>query len=565
MWYKPKPVAVIPRVCLIDSFTGLPLWLPYKPDMFHLNNQVAAAIHRFGRDMPAIVRSRMEDFVLFAKSFIIRHFVPVQEVDVEDFGVWLESTPYTEDRKKYFGRVYRELWAHNRKVPHSESFIKDEDYPEPKNPRAINSPSDASKVILARIMKAVDKATFKKKWFVKGSNPRTWSDKLEAAFGKNPVMGTDFSSFEAHHRDRYSDVILFWVMHMIRNCGFCNHFKRLVIRLMTGSNLTKFSMIEAKVDKRLMSGAMWTSSANGMLNLLFMSYLNGRTVAPEAPIEWLVENVDSYFAGFVEGDDGICLDRNINKNLITDLGLDLKWSPAPNYGDSSFCGIVCDIKHRKIVGDPCKVLRKFFSLPSKYQSARESIKLSLLRAKALSYKTIFNDCPIIGPLCQWVCDKTRGMHVQRVMSETDARKRDMLQIALEEKLWNVRPNIAETCRLQVEKHFGIDPHTQISMENEIYASCGDQIVLSLSSYSKLKDGKVVPLVTALDLKHLSKLVDPGGPAPSRIIVTPDAIKEVCKVGLKPTSRSKCKGIDREYDDKIHPQMWPDVTVRTNLC
>jgi hypothetical protein len=475
----PRAVGVIPVLRLCDAF-GDPQLHTLIFDPAHPYNHIAATIHRFGRDMPMSFDWRVYDFQCFSRQFITRYFNPIAQADIPTFMEWLRGSSYSWHRKRRLLKLYMELMANglDDRIFNSKSFIKWEGYLKAKHPRAINSPSDASKVVIGPIMWAVDKAVFKLKWFVKGSDPRTWPARLQEAFGQSPVMETDFSSFEAHHRGAFSEIGWFWVNHMMSACGRPAEFMVLVERMMLGQNTSVFPTIITKVDQRLMSGAMWTSSANGVLNLLIMAYLNARTVFPNAPVSDLVRDVDQYFTGFVEGDDGICISRNVNQELISDLGLDLKFDTAHWYGDASFCGIVCDPIAQTVVTDPLKVVRNFFVLPSSQRDSRDNKHRALLRAKALSYKYAFNDCPIVGALCHRVCDETRGVTVD--LSELEEHKRVRCEQAVRERMWDRPPCVPYSSRLLVERMYGVPVAHQLRIEASIMTGRGDHIQADFS-------------------------------------------------------------------------------------
>jgi len=373
----------------------------------------------------------------------------------------------------------------DRQMPNSKSFLKREPYPEPKNPRVINSPSDASKAWLGWLVYLIDKKTFSSHpAFVKGSDPSTWPSKLERCFASNPVMETDFSSFEAHHRGVYSRIVYYWLMHMSRNVG-TNAERRLISRLVLGSNLTVMSCLRARVDQRLMSGSLWTSSANGMLNLLIMNYLVCRTMQPHMPAELLATVTDQYFQGFVEGDDGICRDVGVSQDLIDGLGLKLEFERKNHFSDASFCGIVCDPSELIIVTDVLKVIRNFFVLPIEYSDST-SRQLAMLRAKAMSYSYLYKNCPVIGWLAYHVCFLTRGIDIAPVSTELNWMQKLTLPLAQEYRTYLTLPNISLASRHVVERRFGFSVSEQIEFETKFCQSDGN-ICFDLSRFMNADD------------------------------------------------------------------------------
>jgi hypothetical protein len=447
-------------VCAIKDPLGVIQCAPFIPSGASQANQVAACIHRFGRKMPTPRAERAKDFERYAREFIVKAFKPVTSGDIPTFDEWLEDSGYPGPRREELRHVRDEMTKIGEKDCVNKSFIKWESYMELKQPRAINSYTDEIKVYLGRFVKAVDKATFRNRWFVKGDDPKYRPNKLMDMFGLNPVFCTDFSSFEAHHSGVYARVVRFWMMHMLRCSSIDRHVKSLVSRLMLGQNTCKFGTITAKVDQRLMSGALWTSSSNGVLNLLIMSYIYAKSMGGDV-------ETGLKFKGLFEGDDGIFESFNADRSLIEEMGLKLDFDRHENFSTASFCGVCCVPGKNVNTTDPKKVLRNFFVLPKQYNGAKDSTKWMLLRAKALSYKYLYNDCPIVGPLVDRVCDLTRSYNVSSQRAELDWYKRQVFDRACESKVWLQRPQILEETRDVVSKSFGIDRYTQIQIEDAI--------------------------------------------------------------------------------------------------
>lgn len=104
-------------------------------------------------------------FVKYAKAFIKNAWRPEDTVRIEDvvnFRTFLEKySNYPGPRKRALLELRESLNICHTKgkkdVAACKGFIKFECYDEPKAPRAINSPSDESKTILAALCHAVDK------------------------------------------------------------------------------------------------------------------------------------------------------------------------------------------------------------------------------------------------------------------------------------------------------------------------------------------------------------------------------------------------------------------------
>lgn len=478
-------------------------------------NQISASTHRFGRKMPLPDEAAMKDFVRFSKTFILTHFTPPTAADVPTFDEWLENSSYPPGRKKALRKV-REEFKLDHKIYESQSFGKHEAYMEDKHMRAINSPSDLSKVILGPLIYASDKATFKTKWFVKGSDPRDWPERLVELFGDRAVMETDFSSFEAHHRAAFAEIIHFWLTYMTGHLS-TELQKCLIERLVLGTNVAVFKYITVAIKQRLMSGALWTSSANGVLNLLIMAFLNARSVSDAEPEE-LARNIDAYFRGLVEGDDGICEKRGVKVELIRKLGLDLKFEEHDNFGHANFCGITCALDSRVILTDPIAVLRKFFVLPPKYMEADSSVQAELMRSKAISYLYLYHDCPIIGWLAYRVCELTRGRGV--ICLEKHAHEKWILRNCdlTSGKPWLVPPRVSMSARQHMEAVFGVTVSKQLELEAQIRTS-GPVFRLDLWEFLTTSD---------LDFAEAHLVYDPS----DRLLPTPEVNSYVASVKMK---------------------------------
>lgn len=385
------------------------------PSLTSTSNQIIACVHRFGRNMPDPDPATILDFERYCRRFIVEEFEPITTLDLPSFDVWLEHTPYSNARKKQL-RELRKTMSLDDKAFDSQSFGKWEQYPKYKAMRAINSPSDLSKAILGPLIWASDKKTFKSRFFVKGSDPKTWPDQLRKLFGTQRVVETDFTAFESTHRDKFAEIISFWLDHMTQLVRTDLQWQY-IQHLVNGTNRAVFKFVTATIPQRLMSGSLWTSSANGVLNLMIMSYLSGRAQYPNLDPERLADIMRQEFVGKVEGDDGITLDVGITPLQIANLGIVLDFEPHDNYSQANFCGITCPLDGGSIIIDPMKVMRKFFLIPPKYMNSPAKVHLELLRAKALSYAHLFGECPIVGALSRAVLRLTSNVRISRSILE----------------------------------------------------------------------------------------------------------------------------------------------------
>lgn len=447
-----------------DGNLNTPFYPPFMPNTSHLYNLLAASLHRYGRDMPEPGINRLAHFTKYCKYFIQHGFIPIEPEMVLSLPLALENTSYSASRKEEFMRL-REKLEFTYKTLMIKGFIKVEGYEtSDKNPRAINGPTPELTSLLLPLFRAIDKATFAKDWFVKGSNPREWPSRLEDVLGSSQVWATDFTSFEAHHRDGFSDIIYFWMMHMTRKLKHFRILRKLLAKMVLGVNTIEFKHMVVEILRRLMSGVLWTSSGNGILNLLIMSYLT--RADPNGVPESMAQDALSHFKGFVEGDDGICVAASHDpSSVIEELGLKLKMDRHPDYSGAGFCGIVCDRIELTVLKNPIPVCRKFFLLPARYRYARHSVKMALLRSRAMSYKVNFGNCPMIGPLCDLVMSRTKSICIDPIMDNYDSWTRPTLDIAVREKVWLNKAVVSDRSRQLVFETFNINLQEQRDFES----------------------------------------------------------------------------------------------------
>lgn len=447
---------------------SIPVYVPFKASGNSLRNELAATIHRFGCKMPRVESDTQEDFRAFCRLLIPKFWTDtVQEQDVLGWGDFLKTTNYPGARKSYFTRLLNGLYSLDEKTCVVKSFIKDEEYSEPKNARAINSYCDSSKVILGPVCHAIDKKTFAKKVFIKGMDIKNLPQRMSDVFENHQVYNTDFTSMEAHHQGVYAYVIYFWMMHMTRHLTGSRWLRAFLARLTLGCNDIKFRHIRVQIIQRLMSGAFWTSSANGVLNFLMISYLSARCKFPDAPLDFIVDWVLKDFVGLFEGDDGlfpVYAPEKEYAKLITKMGVRLKLEKKNNYSEAGFCSMTCTTIGT-IVKEPFKTLQNFFILPMKYCKAKKSIQYGLLRARALSYLYLFPSAPIVSALCHAVLRDTKSYTARfdlAVQSYFMRHETDLIQ--RKEKELRQRVEIRPEERLCVQNNFNIDIGTQLEME-----------------------------------------------------------------------------------------------------
>jgi hypothetical protein len=466
---EPKAVGIITSLRINETGTNEPAIVPIWPDHHHPYNQIAACIHRFGCSLPTVRGRLIWLFLRYSRTFIREMLTPLAYDAIRPFEEWLASRSYSGKRKQYIARLtydLRQTWKGDVGV---EGFIKAEPVPKP---RMINTFNDDYKGVLGRLFSAVDASTFEQlsRFFVKGTDPRDWPDRLAEMFGDHHVLGTDYSSFEAHHVGVYAIAVRDWMRHMLSRVTANSALKELVDRLVMGENKINTADLKVKIPQRLMSGHAWTSSANGMLNLMLSSFMAAITVNPLAnPLE-LVQWVKEKFVGIFEGDDGLTLDYGITQTTIDSLGLMLKLERAEHFSRAGFCSIICDPDSRVVIKDPMETLSKLFVLPARYV-CRPKVHQAMLRAKALSLKYNFGQTPVVGPVCDWILHETRSVDVRKFLDDLDERQRDYVEKALQMKVWLQPAKPQSTARQLVAEYFGLPLFKQLEIENACVWGC----------------------------------------------------------------------------------------------
>lgn len=479
---RPPNAGVLTRIQIFTP--GMVPTLPLYRPANNVRNEIAATIHRYGRDMPVGDDGELRHLLEYVKQFLIEFVIPLKDTDVKSVKVWIDECNQTGHRKDYFRRIRSELENESMKnLCAVESFIKSEGYIPGKEgdevyfskfPRAINSYSDLSKVVLGPIISACDKALFKSPWlskfFVKYSDPRTWVSRVKAMFGDLPVYSSDFKSFESHHRGALARVTYMWLMHSIRHLTGVRPMRDMIARMVLGRNYIRFGGIDVELNQTLMSGALWTSSANGFLNLVLNSYMSAKTVVGD-DVGDMLRYVKTSFRGLFEGDDGIVEDVKIPRDLVTRLGLNLEVTPHPHCSVAGFCSMYFSMESDQLIREPFEFMRKFCSMSARYSHLKDSKKMSLMRVKTKSHLDTLAHCPIIGEFLANVDKFTAPYDLAFGESCLDSHEMEKYRWA-KQRFTREKCNVNIESRMAMERQFGIRVDVQLCLEAQIRVTRG---------------------------------------------------------------------------------------------
>jgi hypothetical protein len=455
-----RPVARVSAGCHVKNACRP---VPCKLDP---NTAVAGAWHRFLRKPPPSSPALMEEFRLFVKKEVQKRFVPLAidaDVSVER---WLKNTDYPDWRRKELQVQWdgvHSMWDEDKSHRYfrCSSFVKDEDYPEYKHARAINSRSDVFKCAVGPIFKLMEEVVYKDPSFIKhvpvADRPQYIMDRLHRVGAK--YLATDFTSFEALFTKEMMDSCEFVLYeHMTQYLPSRDEFMRLITDVVGGTTLCKFKTFSVEVEATRMSGEMCTSLGNGFSNLMFMLFLCKKKGC---------KNV----VGVVEGDDGLFTMDGIPPSTadFSELGLIIKCDVHDDISTASFCGLIFDPTDRVNVTDPLKVIVNFAWISAQYRSARDYKLRMLLRCKAMSLAHQYPGCPILSALaryglrCTPIRDSGRLLKVIGQKGLLSSFQMSEFRSAI---LFGKIPNkeVPMNTRLLVERQFGFSVEAQLSLE-----------------------------------------------------------------------------------------------------
>lgn len=295
-------------------------------------------------------------------------------------------------------------------------------------------------------------------YFVKHANNAERARRLRELFGDDSVVGSDFSAMECHHDGIRARLGLFWMGHVLGGNGEFRDYRYLLSHLLCGTNVCSTNTLSVSLDQTLMSGAPWTSSQNGFMNLCIMSFLDLKTKHPSERFRKLVDRFERGECRLVvEGDDALVASEGFDEQLISDMGIYLKMEKPCHYTQASFCGLVYADKHDdQVMTDPRKALTDFFVIPMAECGRKKCVIDGLQRAKAMSGAYMHRRTPILSVFYSSVLKRTRS--VQERFDLLDSWK---------QKTYHPDQDFKNHCRLEPKAvAAGVHEHTRLYMEQK---------------------------------------------------------------------------------------------------
>lgn len=404
----------------------------------------------------------------FVKKKVIPYIDPLPPniPDEELREKWNEDNSYSAKRKEELKRLADTYLATKKhpdgKILESKMFMKEEFYEEKKHARLIISRSDTFKGIVGPYIHAFDQELFHhrfSRYFVKGKDSAWKVNRMAEIQSKFPLyMETDYSSFEGSQCAQIQNAIERQVFrhffkyypHIFKFIDATYSHPRSDLKPRKNEKrepqpyniFSKFHSMHLVGNRK--SGELWTSSGNGLTNLVIMMFL-----AEKKHVQW---------DGIVEGDDGFfgVTSPHIDSQDYADLGFTIKleYEVDPNY--LSFCGLRFS-RDKNLIVDPENMNRVGWCVKRRYFTAKKKKRLALLKAKMLSLLAEAPGCPISATLAK--------VAIQSIKVKADFGDEDWwyVQWLKHEKL-DLTREITMTTRIDFAKMFGIPVTLQLELE-----------------------------------------------------------------------------------------------------
>lgn len=436
--------------CIVDGA------LPPKADIKHQLGAVASVRKRYGIRMPKPDQFKMRRFRRFVDRWLKKNMKPFSENHIFNVDKWLEGTNYSLARKEELKKIWTDsIMLITNKTVRAKAFLKDENYPEYKYPRSINSRSDAFKTFYGPIVKDIEHVLYCNKAFIKHvpvmDRPAYIRARLYRPGGL--YMQTDFTAYESSFTQSVMDVT---DMRLLNH--MCKHLKD-AIELMAYTLKAKASLNEIEYKRFLvrilavrLSGEMDTSCCNGFANLMVNKFI--------------VSELGGKIKMIVEGDDGLAIVTNCSPtaSMYADLGFNIKLVMYENLYEASFCGIVFDPDCDVNIADPLKNIAKFGWTTHEYARANRVTKLKLLKAKSESLIWQYPGCPVLQELGLYGLRVTKHINLGKWTPIESWWEREMRILNVKDGPLPIRPVVMST-RLLMEKVFNLRVEEQLKIED----------------------------------------------------------------------------------------------------
>lgn len=455
LWFEHSSPYVRPVMMFSIGFHMRGVCLPH-PDITHSLTLLAGVQARFATRPPEPKKNTLERFTIFVAKWLRANMTPLSPHTDVSFESWVANVNQPDWRKKELVEA-RDRWVRPEKKHFKvKMFMKNETYTDFKHGRAINSRSDEFKTMVGPFFSAIEKELFARPEFIKKIPVNQRARYVYERLVREGCIyyASDFTSFEALFTRRIMEACEFQLYsYMVKDHPQGADFMALIRKVLLGRNTISNKRMTLEVQATRMSGEMCTSLGNGFSNLMFNLF-----VCEESGID--VE-------GVVEGDDGLFrVSGKPNVHIFEELGLIIKTEFHTDPATASFCGQIFDPSNFTVITDPRKVLASVGWIDGKYAFAKDSKKMSLLRAKAWSFGYQYPSCPIISAMARALLRLTRSYDHRYVLKDRGMGfwMRDQLIQAFDAGRPELNSPIHDDTRDLMHRVFGISPQVQKKYE-----------------------------------------------------------------------------------------------------
>lgn len=360
----------------------------------------------------------------FVYDWCVEFLTPLSADTDTSHQTWVDHTPYPAYRKHELGCKYSKITdPFDPKYKKCKCFVKDEPYTELKHCRNIFSRTDEHKCCVGPITQLISNELFKLPEFIKKiphkDRPK-YIDNMINIVGAR-VLCTDYSSFESSFTAEVQECCEFvlyeyMTQYLPEQETYLRH-----MRAQIGMNICDFKHFSIELKAKRMSGEMNTSLGNGFTNLMLMYFVCKQKGIAREDIRMVVE-----------GDDG--LTAIVGPVLPTTedfakLGFTVKLEVKESIHTASFCGVIYHPDDCINVTDPLPELMTFGWSTRRYANAGHTVRMQLLRSKALSMIYQYPGCPVLQSLA-WYGLRVTSRYKASTTSWSNMYEKEMLDKAI---------------------------------------------------------------------------------------------------------------------------------------
>lgn len=440
----------------------------YAPPMVDVNHGptlLDGCLRRFCRRRASADVTLLKEFKHFVGRWLHANITPVDPTELKTPLQWVdENDNYPGSRKEELRQVFSEFrGSYSDACTEVKGHGKRETYPEYKAARGINSRSDEFKLLYGPLVSALEHVVYAHPAFIKHvptvDRPKYIYDMFRGHNGKKLV--TDYSAFESH-----------FDLDLLKACEFqlYRHGWRLFpkaakiyCKVLGGYNNCVYKKFSVRVRAKRMSGEMSTSLGNGFTNLmvaLFAAHKSG-----------------GILTGVVEGDDGLFgCSVPLDTSIFSKLGFNIKIIEVDDVFKSSFCGLMMASDFTSFA-DPRKTILNFGWSHSPLSSGGKAIRLSLLRAKAMSLLCEHPQCPILCKLAIRALKETEGYQARFDPGWYSGEMKRLASLSrLDECRIMAELGPSQVARREFDELYSIPVSQQLSIEFDILTLPFDSIL-----------------------------------------------------------------------------------------